>query len=174
MDGKDSVMFSKKSDEWETPKELFNKLDKEFHFNGDMAATSENRLCAHYCTRESDALKYDWVVPSLTNVFFLNPPYSQIGSFIKKAYEESQKGATVVCLIPSRTDTKYWHDYCMKALEIRFIKGRLKFGNRSLPKTQDTQFKLQDRKISSAPFPSCIVIFKPGVYTPTISSFFQS
>ena len=74
----------------------------------------------------------------------MNPPYGrEVGVWIEKAYKESLKGAIVVCLIPSRTDTKYWHDYCMKANEIRFIKGRLKFG---------------DSK-NSAPFPSAIVIF---------------
>mgnify|MGYP003139136647 CR=1 FL=1 len=71
-----------------------------------------------------------------------NPPYSKIGEFVKKAYEESLKGCTVVMLIPSRTDTKYWHDYCIYG-QIRYIKGRLKFGNAK----------------NSAPFPSCIVVF---------------
>lgn len=77
----------------------------------------------------------------------MNPPYSQIADWIKKAYEESLKGVTVVCLIPSRTDTRYWHSYCMKASEIRFIKGRLKFSNNK----------------NSAPFPSAIVIFRPNI-----------
>ena len=152
MDGKNTILFSKESDEWETPRWLFDKLDKEFDFFMDAAASGDNRLCEVYYDKTVSALTRDWCKRT-----FLNPPYSQIGAFIKKAYEESQKGATVVCLIPSRTDTKYFHDYCMKAIEIRFIKGRLHF---SCSK-------------NAAPFPSCIVIFKPGIYTPTISSFFQ-
>lgn len=85
----------------------------------------------------------------------MNPPYGRvIGDWIRKAYEESQKGATVVALIPSRTDTTYWHEYVMKAAEIRFVRGRLKFGDGR----------------NSAPFPSAVVVFKPGNHTPKVSS----
>lgn len=157
MNGKDSALFSKASDEWETPQWLFDLLDREFHFQVDAAATNENKKCmlwfgdngtGEYC----DALEHPWHHVVLKEErFFLNPPYSKIAAFMQKAYEESQKGATVVCLIPARTDTRYFHDYCMKALEIRFIKGRLKFGGNSC-----------------APFPSIVVIFKKGTYTPTI------
>jgi phage N-6-adenine-methyltransferase len=152
MDGTDTVLFRSDSDEWETPRWLFDKLDKEFDFFMDAAASGDNKLCQVYCDKFLSALDRDWCKRT-----FLNPPYSQISAFIKKAYEESQKGATVVCLIPSRTDTVYWHSYVMKAIEIRFIKGRLKFSGSK----------------NGAPFPSCIVIFKPGIYTPTISSFLQ-
>lgn len=141
MNGNDSALFSKASDEWSTPAKLFEMLDKEFHFDFDGACTRENCLCTHGAfVGEFDPLSW---TPTWNRVW-LNPPYSKIGAFMKKAYEESLKGAIVVCLIPSRTDTKYFHDYCMKAHEIRFIKGRLKFS---------------DGK-GSAPFPSCIVIFK--------------
>lgn len=85
----------------------------------------------------------------------MNPPYGRaISDWIRKAFEEAQKGATVVALIPSRTDTRYWHDYVMKAKEIRFVRGRLKFG---------------DGK-NSAPFPSVVVVFEKGEYNPKISS----
>lgn len=140
MNGKDSACFSKKSDEWETPKWLFDLLNDEFQFVLDAAANGENRKCNAFYDKYLSALDHDWAEST-----YVNPPYSKIGPFMKKAYEESQKGATVVCLIPVRSDTRYWHDYVMKSQEIRFIKGRLKFG---------------DSK-TGAPFPSCIVIFKP-------------
>lgn len=168
MNGKDSVMFSKKSDEWETPKWLFDKLDAEFHFDCDAAATGKNHLCEFYLGEDyagipEDSTKLDWLNTSFQNglqqyyckVFFLNPPYSKIGAFIKKAYEESLNGAIVVCLIPCRTDTRYWHNYVMKAHEIRLIQGRLKFENRAFPSwTPDG-----NHKVSPAPFPSCVVVF---------------
>jgi len=133
-------MFSSNDMTWETPQWLFNKLDKEFHFTLDVCALPETAKCKNYYTPQIDGLKQDWE----DNICWMNPPYGrEVGVWIEKAYKESLKGAIVVCLIPSRTDTKYWHDYCMKANEIRFIKGRLKFG---------------DSK-NSAPFPSAIVIF---------------
>jgi site-specific DNA-methyltransferase (adenine-specific) len=134
-----AVLFSKKSDEWETPLWLFNLLDQEFHFTVDIAATIDNkRTHAFYDDFLSDMHFLLW-----TDIAFCNPPYSKIAAFMKKAYEQSQKGAVVVCLIPCRTDTSYWHDYVMKAQEIRFIKRRLKFWGGK----------------NSAPFPSCVVIF---------------
>jgi site-specific DNA-methyltransferase (adenine-specific) len=141
------VLFSKASDSWETPGWLFNRLNNEFHFVMDAAATKENAKCECY---SDDGLNVEWGDPS-----FCNPPYSQIGAFMKKAYEEACRGKTIVCLIPARTDTRYFHDYCMKASEIRLIKGRLKFINRTLPSyREDGNFKL-----SGATFPSCIVIW---------------
>lgn len=135
-------MFSSNDMTWETPQWLFDKLDKEFHFTFDVCASANNTKCNKYWNVEQDALKHNWAANK--EVYWMNPPYGrEVGVWIEKAYNESLKGATVVCLIPSRTDTKYWHDYCMKASEIRFIKGRLKFG---------------DSK-NSAPFPSAIVIF---------------
>ena len=148
MNGKDTALFSKASDEWSTPQWLFDMLDDEFQFHLDAAATCKNSKCGPcYCDKIGDALSLElsWDYHSQGFPVWLNPPYSKIGAFMKKAYEESLKGAVVVCLIPARTDTKYWHDYVMKAQEIRFVKGRLKFG---------------DSK-NSAPFPSVIVIFDP-------------
>jgi len=142
------VMFSKKSDEWSTPQHIFDELDKEFQFDIDVAATKENSKCAFYITKETNALEYSWSLAGQTNntTCWLNPPYSMCKEFIKKAYEESLEGNTIVALIPSRTDTKWFHEYIYNKpnVEIRFIKGRLKFGD----------------SINSAPFPSMIVIFK--------------
>ncbi|WP_447550140.1 phage N-6-adenine-methyltransferase [Staphylococcus haemolyticus] len=137
-----SVHFSSKSNEWTTPQYLFDELNDEFNFTLDPCATDENAKCSKYFTIEDDGLSKDWS----NDVVFMNPPYGrEIKHWIKKAYEESLKGATVVCLIPARTDTTYWHDFIFdKADDIRFLKGRLKFGNGK----------------NSAPFPSAIVVYK--------------
>ena len=136
------VHYSSKTNEWSTPQDFFDELDKEFNFTLDPCATSENAKCTKYFTVEDDGLKQDWS----NDIVFMNPPYGRdIKYWIKKAYEESLNGATVVCLIPSRTDTAYWHNYILgKADDIRFIKGRLKFGGSKNP----------------APFPSAIIIYK--------------
>jgi phage N-6-adenine-methyltransferase len=147
------IHYSSKSDEWETPKNLFDLLNKEFSFDLDAAATKENTLCDHFFTIEDDALTKDW--SDYKNVW-CNPPYGKlIGKFIKKGFEESQKGCTVVFLIPARVDTKWWHQYCALS-ECRFIKGRLKFQNRTFPSWRaDGIFK-----ISPANFPSAIIVMR--------------
>lgn len=111
--------------EWETPQDLFDNLNKEFHFILDVCATKENTKCVFYFTKEENALNRDWG----KKVCWMNPPYDKtINLWMKKAYEASQSGATVVCLIRGRsTDTKWWHEFIMRASEIRFIKGRLRF-----------------------------------------------
>lgn len=138
------VLFSSKSMEWATPREFFRKLDSQFNFTLDPCAKSHNALCSKYFTPDDDGLIQDWS----GNKVFVNPPYGRgIGHWVKKSYEEGCKeGTTVVMLIPARTDTKYWHDYAMKADEIRLIKGRLKFGGGK----------------NSAPFPSAVVVFRNG------------
>ena len=136
------VIFSSDDMTWETPQNIFNKLDNEFNFTLDVCALAETAKCKKYYTPDTDGLKQEW-----NGTCWMNPPYGrQIGEWLKKAYEDSLKGNTIVCLIPSRTDTKYWHDYCMKASEIRFVKGRLKFGNAT----------------NSAPFPSAVIVFNKG------------
>lgn len=136
------VHYSSKSNEWTTPTNLFNELDNEFNFTLDPCSTHDNAKCEKHFTLEDNGLLQDWS----NNIVFMNPPYGrEIKHWIKKAYTESLKGATVVCLIPARTDTTYWHDYIFdKADDIRFLRGRLKFG---------------DSK-NSAPFPSAIVVYK--------------
>ena len=131
-------LFTSNTDQWETPQCFFNKLNEEFNFEIDVCADDTNAKCDKYFTEEVDGLNQEW-----TGTCWMNPPYGrQIGKWIKKAYESSLEGATVVCLIPARTDTKWWHEYCMKG-EIRLVKGRLKFGGSK----------------NSAPFPSAVVVF---------------
>lgn len=142
--GKMEVHFSSKTVEWSTPDDVYRKLDSEFHFDLDVCSTHENAKCERHFTVEDDGLSQPW-----EGTCWVNPPYAKnvMSKWVKKAYESSLQGATVVCLIPSRTDTAMWHDYCMKG-EIRFIRGRLKFGGSK----------------DSAPFPSAIVIFRPKVF----------
>lgn len=144
------LMFSSVSAEWETPQDLFNEYNSIYKFSLDVCATDKNAKCNQYFTKDNSCLDKEWY-----GSCWMNPPYGrEIGKFVKKAYEESQKGNTVVCLLPARTDTKWFHDYCIKG-DIRFIKGRLKFTNRMLPSYNEDG----NMKISPAPFPSMIVIF---------------
>jgi len=147
------IYSSSKSSEWETPFHIFDKYNKMYNFDIDVCATDVNALCDKYWTVGDDALRQDWGKMTC----WMNPPYGrEIGKFVKKAYEASLLGATVVCLIPSRTDTSWFHDYVFKG-SVEFIRGRLKFVNRAFPSwREDGNFK-----ISPAPFPSAIVIFTP-------------
>lgn len=140
------ILFSSKTEDWATPPGLFRQLNEEFDFNLDPCASLENHVCEKYFTKEDDGISKNW---GGYNVF-CNPPYGrQINRWVKKCYEESKKDNTiVVMLIPARTDTKWFHDYIYHRAEIRFIRGRLKFG---------------DSK-NSAPFPSMIVIFRSAEY----------
>ena len=134
-------MYSSNTDEWGTPQKLFDELNERFDFDVDVCANAENAKCRRYFSKEEDGLKQDW---TQFKTCWMNPPYGrQIGSWIEKAYETSLHGTTVVCLLPSRTDTRWFHDYCVKG-DITFIKGRLKFNDGKVP----------------APFPSMIVIFR--------------
>lgn len=135
-----NVLFSSKSDEWSTPQTLFDTLNEEFHFTLDPCANAENAKCKMYYTISENGLEKTWA----GHCVFCNPPYSQIQKWVKKCAEEARKGATVVMLIPARTDTRWFHDYIYKKADIRFIKGRLRFS---------------DSK-NAAPFPSMIVIWK--------------
>lgn len=159
-------LFSSNNDSWETPKGLFDKLNAEFNFELDVCATADNAKCKKYFTKELDGLKQEW-----EGVCWMNPPYGNpeypckmnckkkicekrgfhnrqyvpgIIDWMEKAYLSYLRGATVVCLVPARTDTEWWHNFAMKG-EIRLIKGRLHFGD----------------GIGTAPFPSAIVIFGP-------------
>ena len=136
-----SVMFSSKTDDWAPPQDFYDRLNQEFSFTLDPCADSENHKCPKYYTRQQNGLAQDWGGERV----FCNPPYGkEIGSWVRKSYEESTKPNTlVVMLIPARTDTKYFHDYIYGKAEIRFIRGRLKFGNQK----------------NAAPFPSMIVIY---------------
>jgi phage N-6-adenine-methyltransferase len=149
------VHFSSATEEWATPQEFFDALNEEFGFTLDVAASPENRKCRRYfCKGLLDGLKASWY----REVCWMNPPYGRtIGQWMKKAYDESRtNGATVVCLIPARTDTAWWHDYAAKG-EVRFIRGRLKFGGHK----------------NSAPFPSAVVIFRAEGQAPLSSTALQ-
>ena len=136
-----AVLFSSKSDDWSTPPQFFAELDAEFKFTLDPCASPDNRKCAQYFTKEQDGLRQSWAGCRV----FCNPPYSQIGKWVEKAYHEGTKEGTLVALlIPARTDTRYFHNFILHRAEVRFIKGRLKFGNQK----------------NSAPFPSMVVIFR--------------
>lgn len=150
------ILQQPKSHEWETPPELFRQLDQEFGFVLDAAATEENHLCPFYLTEKENGLVANWW--SFDTVF-CNPPYgTQIGRWVEKGWREAQNDATVVMLIPARTETRYWHDYVMRAAEIRFIRGRLRFGG------------VEIERGHNAPFPSAVVVFRPGEHTPRISA----
>lgn len=146
------VHFSSNSDEWRTPPDLFAALDKEFVFTLDPAATKENALCREYFTKETNGLKQPWTSQRV----FVNPPYSHASLWIEKAAVESRRCPVIVMLLPARTDTKAFHKFIWAAgdhthgprrgVQIRFIKGRLKFSGHDSP----------------APFPSMLVIWRCG------------
>ena len=149
------TQFSSQRDTWETPQDFFDRYDRVYHFNLDAASSDENAKCEKHFTIKDDGLKQNWA----GHTVWLNPPYGrQIGKWVQKAYEESLKpDTTVVCLLPARTDTKWFHDYCTKG-EITFVRGRLKFINRNLPSyREDGKFQK-----SPAPFPSMLVFFGEG------------
>lgn len=141
QENKMGVHFSSATPEWYTPRDFFDVLNKEFGFTLDPCCTHENATCGKHFTEQDNGLSQDWS----GDIVFMNPPYGRtIKQWMKKAYESSLSGATVVCLVPARTDTAWWHDYAMKG-EYRLLRGRLKFGGAK----------------TNAPFPSAVVIFRP-------------
>lgn len=135
------VHYSSKTDEWETPIDLFEDLDKEFGFTLDVCAIPHNTKCNKFYSPDDDGLTQNW-----SGVCWMNPPYGRsIDKWMSKAVDSAKAGATVVCLVPARTDTAWWHDYATQAQEIRFVRGRLRFGGGD----------------ANAPFPSAIVVFRP-------------
>lgn len=138
-----SVHFSSKKQDWTTPKELIEEYGP---FDLDACADAENAVCPRYLSKETDCLRVPWSQVGINKVW-MNPPYGRgIGKFVKRAYEQSKERIVVVCLLPARTDTKWFHEYCTKG-KIKFLKGRLKFSGHKNP----------------APFPSMIVIFGKNV-----------
>ena len=139
------VHYSSKSDEWPTPQWLFDALDREFGFTLDPCSTDSNAKCPKHYTRAENGLRRSWADETV----WMNPPYGrEIGDWMAKAYNAARaERATVVCLVPARTDTKWWHDFAMKH-EIRLLRGRLHFGGAT----------------ASAPFPSAIVVMRPGAF----------
>lgn len=133
-----NLMFSSETDLWSTPQDFFDGLNNVHKFELDVCASDDNAKCNRYFTKDDDGLNQIW-----EGNCWMNPPYGrQIAAWVRKAYESAQSGAKVVCLLPARTDTRWWHDYCTKG-EVTFIRGRLKFGGQK----------------NSAPFPSAVVVF---------------
>jgi phage N-6-adenine-methyltransferase len=136
-------LMSSLTDQWATPQSLFDELNNEFGFTLDACASDWNHKVANYYDEAQDALMQSW-----TGVVWMNPPYGRtIKAWMQKAYESWRGGATVVCLVPARTDTAWWHDYAAKG-EVRFIRGRIKFVDQTGNGT------------NSAPFPSAIVVYR--------------
>ncbi len=137
-------MFSSKTDLWATPQDFFDKLNEEFQFDLDVCALPENAKCERYFTPEADGLMQPW-----TGNVWCNPPYGRdIGLWVSRGYTSTKLGYAnvVVMLLPVRSDTRWFHDFVLGKAEVRFVKGRLKFG---------------DSK-NSAPFPSMVVVFRKG------------
>lgn len=134
-------LFTSTTDLWETPQNFFDELDEEFHFTLDACALPSNAKCAAYYTPEQDGLAQPW-----TGTVWCNPPYGrQIGRWVEKAAMSAAEGATVVMLLPARTDTRWFHKYIYGKRESRFVAGRLKFGGAKW----------------NAPFPCMVVVFRP-------------
>lgn len=137
--------FESAKQDWETPDDLFDPLNSEFHFTLDAAADENNTKTSVFFSAYDNSLQQDWGA----HVIWLNPPYdartSKLSDWVKKAADAAAKGATVVMLIPARTNTNWFHDICLKFGEVRFIRGRPKFGN----------------ALHGLPQPLCLVIFRP-------------
>lgn len=144
------VLFSSHGMDWATPQNFFDELNKEFHFTLDPCCLPLTAKCKTFFTPKEDGLKQSWK----NQIVFMNPPYGrEISKWVEKAYTESiQGGVLVVCLLPARTDTQWWWNYCMKG-EIRFVKGRLKFSGKNIK---------GEYVNNSATFPSAVVIFRPN------------
>lgn len=151
-----ALMFSSKTDEWGTPQELFDRLNAQYGpFDLDVCANKENAKCPAFLDKAKDGLSCKWAGSSViedakardVRRVWMNPPYGRhnggIYAWVRKAYEESRVGIVVCCLLPARTDTKWFHEFCLPYGRIEFIKGRVKFGNCPDP----------------APFPSMVVVF---------------
>lgn len=137
------VSKTSETDQWATPQAFFDLVNSIYQFTLDVCAEASNAKCADYFTPEQDGLKQEW-----RGSCWMNPPYGRtIGAWMKKAYESARNNhATVACLVPARTDTRWWHEWAMKAQDIYLVKGRLKFGDSP----------------DSAPFPSALVVFHPN------------
>lgn len=142
----DAALFSSATTEWSTPQDFFDRLNREFNFGLDAAADKDNAKCPYYFTQQIDGLRQDWVCDGSV---WCNPPYGRGASmsWVKKGHDEAIKhGQTVVMLVPSRTDTRWFHDFVYQRIgvEVRFVRGRLKFGGSK----------------NSAPFPSMVIVFR--------------
>ena len=138
------LMFSSATDQWPTTQVFFDWWAARFAFDLDVCADADNAKCSRFFSVEDDGLAQSWA----PHVCWMNPPYGrEIGKWVRKACEESRRGATVVCLLPARTDTAWWHDYVIPHAEVTFVRGRIKFGSAK----------------AGAPFPSAVAVFRPEV-----------
>jgi phage N-6-adenine-methyltransferase len=145
----DNNRFQSKSVEWATPQQLFAVLNDEFGFTLDVAASRENAKCGRYFTAENDALRQSW-----DGTCWMNPPYGrEVPRWLEKAIAESKRGVTTVCLIPARTNTGWFHELCFRQGEVRFVRGRPKFGDAD----------------HGLPFPLAVVIYRPRYQTVQIA-----
>lgn len=143
--GLSRALFTSRRTTWETPPDLFRQLDREFCFTLDVCASRRTTKCGLYFTPARDAFTQDW-----TGRCWMNPPYGRaIGAWLMKARDAARRGATVVCLVPARTDTAWWQDLVMRSSEVRLLRGRLRFVGAA----------------AAAPFPSALVIFRPKAQT---------
>ncbi|MFU0834105.1 MAG: phage N-6-adenine-methyltransferase [Lactiplantibacillus plantarum] len=140
------ALFTSNKEDWETPQDFYDRLNTKYHFEWDLAASDDNAKCSCYFTRDDNSLEQDW--EGLSGNLFLNPPYGrELKLWVKKAATTGLKDKqNLVMLIPSRTDTSYWHDYIFNHAEIKFLRGRLKF-------------EVDGVSGDSAPFPSAVVIY---------------
>lgn len=140
------ALFTSSKEDWETPQDFYDRLNAKYHFKWDLAASDDNAKCSYYFTRDDNSLEQDW--EGLSGNLFLNPPYGrELKLWVKKAATTGLKDKqNLVMLIPSRTDTSYWHDYIFNHAEIKFLRGRLKF-------------EVDGVSGDSAPFPSAVVIY---------------
>jgi len=140
------ALFSRESDEWGTPAALLSSLDAEFHFELDVCASPSNAKAQAYYTAEDDGLMQPWAPATC----WMNPPYSECATWMGKAAGEASIGATVVALVPARTDTAWFHEQVLaRGAEVRFLRGRLRF----------------EGGASTAPFPSMVVVYRPAPWT---------
>jgi phage N-6-adenine-methyltransferase len=132
-----AVHYSSNRDDWATPWHIFNHYDRLFHFTLDVAASKSNAKCQRFFTKQVDGLKQKW-----TGTCWLNPAFSDIEKWCKKAYESAKAGATVVALLPVRTDTRWFHDHVSHG-HVKLLQGRITFVDADGP----------------APFPSMVVVW---------------
>lgn len=140
---KTDVLLSSKKMDWATPQDFFDRLNAEFHFTLDPCADDQNHKCEKYYTEEQDGLKQDWSSERV----FCNPPYGRdVPKWVRKCFDEVYSGNCIcaVMLLHARTDTRWFHDYIYHRAEVRFVKGRLRFGGQT----------------TNAPFPSMVVVFR--------------
>ena len=150
-----SGMFTSDTSEWATPQDFFDKLNAEFHFTLDPCATPENAKCGKFYTKEQNGLAQDWTGETV----FCNPPYGkEISAWVEKCYKHSLSGECAVMLIPSRTDTRWFHEWVYGKAELRFVKGRLRFN---------------DSK-GSAPFPSLVVVYRGATHDEKLPPAYKS